>query len=127
MVEQRIEVRVARETAEATAHLKDELQRVRQDLETQEEIGKSQAAQLKARRAENKALQDENAALSCLLQHADDDMKTWKKRKLDMDERVNGLLKQIADAKQKGAEAAREAFDKGYAEGEKSVMSMSLL
>ena len=127
MVEQRIEVRVARETAEATAHLKDELQRVQQDLETQEEIGKSQAAQLKARRAENKALQDEVGALGDILQHSENDVQTWKKRKQDMDERIDELLKEIADSKQKGAEAAREAFDKGYAEGEKSVMSMSLL
>ena len=123
MFEQRIEIRVARETAKATAQLKAELELARGNLETLEKIAESQAAQLEARQAQNKALDDQIAALGGLLENCQEYANTWKKRKLDMDEKVKTSLEEIVTTRQKSAEAAKQAFDKGYAEGSESAMS----
>ena len=117
---------MAREIGEATAHLKAELENALLNAETQEEVHKSLVTQLEAKEMENKALEDLVTSLNESRKASRSETEAWEKRKNAMDGELKTLLKDIAAVRQKSAEAAKEAFDKGYAQGLHSVNSFEI-
>lgn len=117
---------MTREIGEATSHLKAELKNALLDAETREEVHKSLLTQLEAKETENKALEDLITSLNKSLKASQSETKAWEKRKNAMDGEMKTLLKDIAAVRQKSAEAAKEAFDKGYAQGLHFVNSFEI-
>ena len=109
-----------------TAHLKAELENALLDAETREEVHKSLLTQLEAKEMENKALEDLITSLNKSRNASRSETEAWEKRKNAMDGEMKTLLKDIAAVRRKSAEAAKEAFDKGYAQGLQSVNSFEI-
>ncbi len=123
-IEKKLEARVAREIAEATAQLREQLGNVQEELGTQKSVCESLQAQLEARQSQNGALEDNIASLGKMLKGALKDVEIWKKRTSELDSKVKSMSEELDVAKQSSATAAKEAFDKGFTAGSNEAMSL---